>query len=69
MAESGQFGRTKVCAGIVSTVLVEGEATAVSALAPAAETVAMMLEKHELSGRNFRGIRLLGGKAEQVLYM
>jgi hypothetical protein len=56
-AESGRFGLARICAGIVGTVhpLPSDEAGA-----------GQVLDAHMRSARNFRGIRLLGGRAEDL---
>ena len=47
MAESGAWGKTRVCAGIISRV----------DLTLGAETVERYLRAHIAAGKNFRGIR------------
>jgi predicted TIM-barrel fold metal-dependent hydrolase len=56
-AESGKYGKTLVCAGIVSTAnMLLGE------------DIEPVLEEHMQVSRNFRGLRFCGGKAETILF-
>lgn len=54
--ESGHFGACRLGAGIVGTV----------DLSLGAEIVEPVLQAHRQAARNFRGIRFLGGKAENI---
>jgi predicted TIM-barrel fold metal-dependent hydrolase len=54
-AESGKYGSTLVCAGIVATAdLLLGS------------DIDPVLAEHQKVSRNFRGLRFLGGKAEAI---
>ena len=66
LSASGQFGNAKVCAGIIATTSVTAEGGEADHTSTESTTASERLRELVASGRNFRGIRLLGGKAEQI---